>query len=160
MSNRLLWVQKLTVIPWCCSRPLCPHTERQERNHVNYHLVDFQLQSWAWSDRRVSCQWDVVLEWINRMPGLHCLPTILKRVVIMESMHDFRGHTTGEQDKQNYFLSLLFVLLIIIIIWISLKNLLVENHFVNYFIWVQISLLKFAILIWDVSILISHKTTT
>lgn len=54
MSSRLLWVQKLTVIPWCCSRPLCPHTERQERNHVNHHLVDFQLQSWAWCDRRVS----------------------------------------------------------------------------------------------------------
>lgn len=36
----------------------------------------------------------------------------------------------------------------------------IENHFVTYFIWVQISLLKFAILIWDVSILISHKTTT
>lgn len=111
MSSRLLWVQKLTVIPWCCSRPLCPHTERQERNHVNHHLVDFQLQSWAWCDRRVSCKWDAVLEWMNRMTGLHCLPTILKRVV-MESMHDFRGHTTGEQDKQNYFLSLLFVLLL------------------------------------------------
>lgn len=29
-----LAVQKVTVIPWCCSRPLCPRTERKERGRV------------------------------------------------------------------------------------------------------------------------------
>lgn len=41
-----LAVQKVTVIPWCCSRPLCPRTERKERNRVRRRPVGF-CQAWS-----------------------------------------------------------------------------------------------------------------